>query len=131
MPRVKKVKNELKDEVISQPISDSMSTTDYDFTDHYTKGDTVYYLRVMEKQGINDVIEGVIRTIMPDYICIVDLSTKQALIVNSKSKHLLYDTRTDAVIESKKYHAVKYKPVKLEDDDSNEDSNENNGGDIE
>ena len=34
-----------------------------DFKEHYKVGDIVYYLRVMENLGVNEIVEGTVRTI--------------------------------------------------------------------
>ena len=89
---------------------------EFDFREHYKIGDIIYYLRVMPDLGVNEIIEGKIRTLELDYIVIARTdSSKQALYINRNSRNLIYKDKKSAQKESKKY-AVKKVTIDRSDD---------------
>lgn len=80
---------------------------EYDFRENYRVGDIVYYLRVMENLGVNEIVEGTVRTIQSDYMVVACKTTMPTLYVNKKSKDLIYIDRKLAIKESKKYTVKK------------------------
>lgn len=80
---------------------------EFDFTAFYKIGETVYYLRLLLNLGINDIVEGKIRTLGKDYMVIACGGTKQALFLGKSIRNFIFRDKKEAKKESKKYHVRK------------------------
>lgn len=79
----------------------------FDFTTLYELGETVYYLRLLPNLGINEVIEGKIRTLERDYLVIACTDTKQSLLLGGSTSDYIFRDKKLAKKESKKHHVRK------------------------
>lgn len=77
---------------------------EYDFREHFKIDDVIYYLRVMPDLGVNEVLEGKIRTLESNYIVIARTdNTRQAVYISKNAKNFIYKNKKEAINESKKY----------------------------
>ena len=89
----------------------------YNFQEHYKIGQKIYYVRVMENLGINEITEGKLRTVEPDFMVMSEAKTQRATYIGRSMSHLVFKNRNDALDESHKHKVkkVNYTTV-LEDD---------------
>lgn len=80
---------------------------DYNFTEHFSKKETVYYVRVLEKLGIKEIREVKIRTLYEDLL-IGTLKSKQTICVFRATASLVFKTRAEAL---EAYNAIEIPKV--------------------
>ena len=77
----------------------------FNYKDLYEKGQTVYYLRILPKLEMKEVLSIEIRTVYPDIIVGCGKDTSQAVYIGINERENIFDNRKDAM---KKYKTIKF-----------------------
>jgi hypothetical protein len=74
---------------------------DYDFTEHYNKGDVVYHVRYFEKVGVQEVNKLTLGNSVNKTHIVGYKENKEAVVIGQDQKDLIFKNHKDAITKLK------------------------------